>query len=220
MGSLRASYSLLHGAIQRLRSWIGFLVWFMHHPKLHSLLKFHCNKVLESSNYNAHKGEDQIVEEKVISFESEVRPALVLPKEYLQRVFSMFDRDVDGLISSEDIRCILENLGLIVSSEHLDITPDFLGFDEFLGLYNSLWDVYYRGDLEDEDVDELMEVFNVFDKDGDGYICASELQQILHSLGLKEGRDISVCESMIRKVDINSDGKVDFNEFKHMMLLT
>ncbi|KAH9307007.1 hypothetical protein KI387_011411, partial [Taxus chinensis] len=214
MGSLRGWCSVIHGIIQRLRSCLAFLACLLHHPKLvhklHSLLQFHCSKVLNYKEQNS--------EEALMRFHgSQVRKS----DEYVQRVFSLFDRDADGFINSEDIRHILENLGL----EHdMGITPEFIGFDEFLGVYNRLWDTDEcdGGDVEEENENEngggLMEVFNVFDKDGDGYICASELQQILNSLGLKEGGDISVCESMISKVDINFDGKVDFNEFKHMML--
>lgn len=234
MISLRGSCRLIVGAIRSLRSCLVFIICFLQHPqinkKLHSVLKFYCSSLLsDGSNYMEQRvvdeGEDARTSAKVNTrFGSEnTKPmsALMLPEDLL-RVFNVFDRDFDGLISNEDIKMILNNLGLDVSSEHiLDAhgSSESLGFDEFLCLYNSLWnDDQDEGANGLESHGELMQVFKVFDRDGDGYISASELQLILKSLGLKEGRDISVCENMIRKVDINFDGKVDFSEFMQMML--
>lgn len=236
MISLRGSCGLILGAIQSLRSCLVFIVCFLQYrqinKKLYSVLKFYCSSLLsDGSSYKEHgavdEGDDRNSEE-VIRFGLEnTKPmsALMLPEDLL-RVFNVFDRDFDGLISNEDIKGILNILGLDVSSEHIfDVhgSSEFLGFDEFLCLYNSLWnddqdEEHGDGDNGLESHGELMQVFDVFDRDGDGYICASELQQILEALGLKEGGDISVCENMISKVDINFDGKVDFSEFKQMML--
>eukprot|EP01018_Ginkgo_biloba_P027256 Gb_16484 [translate_table: standard] len=223
MSSIRASCRLIVGVIQSLRSCLVFLVCFINHPKLdqrlHSILKSHCNENVADGN----GGEDESnIAEEIQSFGSKHTKSIsasVLPHDLI-RVFNVFDRDLDGLISSEDINTILHNLGLEYSSDiHVD-TRESMGFDDFLSLYKSLWN-----DAEDQHEEnglecaELVQVFNVFDRDGDGFICASELQQILHSLGLKEGNDVSVCESMIKRVDTNFDGKVDFAEFKQMMLL-
>lgn len=234
MISLRGSCRHILGAIQSLRSCLVFIIYsFLQHTqinkKLHSVLKFYCSSLLsDGSNYFDEGGVDRNSAEVTRLGSKNTMPmsALMLPEDLL-RVFNVFDRDFDGLISNEDIKRILDNLGLDVSSEHiLDVhgSSESLGFDEFLSLYNSLWndidqdEQHVYGDNGLESHGELMQVFKVFDRDGDGYICASELQRILESLGLKEGRDISVCENMIRKVDINFDGKVDFSEFMQMML--
>ena len=89
------------------------------------------------------------------------------------------------------------------------------GFAKFLFIYNSLWSVdhdekHFDGENGLEYHGELMQVFKVFNKARYGYICTSELQWILESLGMKEGRDISICENMIIKVEINFDRKVYF----------
>ncbi|KAE8680967.1 hypothetical protein F3Y22_tig00111356pilonHSYRG00027 [Hibiscus syriacus] len=63
----------------------------------------------------------------------------------------------------------------------------------------------------------LKEAFDVFDRDKDGLITVEELGSVLSSLGLKEGHQVEDCREMIRKVDVNGDGMVDFDEFRTMM---
>ncbi|KAJ1701834.1 hypothetical protein LUZ63_001613 [Rhynchospora breviuscula] len=64
----------------------------------------------------------------------------------------------------------------------------------------------------------LVEAFEVFDRDGNGLISARELRRVLVGLGYSK---CSLKESrlMIRAVDKNGDGMVDFKEFKSMMSL-
>lgn len=66
---------------------------------------------------------------------------------------------------------------------------------------------------------DLNEAFKVFDQDGDGFISANELQSVLSKLGLPEANhEMRQIQMMISSVDINRDGRVDFLEFKDMML--
>jgi calcium-binding protein CML len=44
-----------------------------------------------------------------------------------------------------------------------------------------------------------------------------ELQSVLTSLGIAEGKSLKKCEEMIKGVDLDGNGKVDFKEFKKMM---
>jgi len=56
---------------------------------------------------------------------------------------------------------------------------------------------------------ELQESFRVFDKGGDGFICTSELRQVLVNLG--ESLSDDELEAMLREADVNGDGRVDYN---------
>ena len=49
----------------------------------------------------------------------------------------------------------------------------------------------------------------MFDKDGDGYIDAMELRHLLTNLGEKLTEE--EVDEMIREVDVDGDGKVDYN---------
>ena len=60
---------------------------------------------------------------------------------------------------------------------------------------------------------KLLSVFR-FDPEGSGSICAEEIRFIMKSLPL-EVSDEEV-DKMIRAVDKNKDGKIEFEEFKKM----
>jgi Ca2+-binding EF-hand superfamily protein len=54
----------------------------------------------------------------------------------------------------------------------------------------------------------------LFDRDGGGSIEAAEVAQIL---GHNMSKDKKVWDEIIKEVDLNNDGKIDFDEFKQMM---
>lgn len=150
----------------------------------------------------------------------------------LRRIFENLDRNGDGLVSLEELNWLLETIGAHHSVDELEssIGKSSLDFDEFFYFYSSIsleettngdglesWECI-EGDVNRET--ELAEAFRVFDLNDDGFISCDELQSVLSRLGLwdeKSGRD---CNSMIRAYDANSDGRLDFEEFKNMMLIT
>ncbi|KAG9145189.1 hypothetical protein Leryth_008990 [Lithospermum erythrorhizon] len=69
---------------------------------------------------------------------------------------------------------------------------------------------------------DLEEAFRVFDLNGDGFISSEELQSALLRLGLWDEQSTRGldCKCMISLYDTNSDGMLDFQEFRNMMLLT
>ena len=64
--------------------------------------------------------------------------------------------------------------------------------------------------------EEILEAFKVFDKDGNGFISASELRHVMVNLG-EELTDEDVDE-MIREADVDGDGQIGFEEFARMMM--
>nr|AFK36116.1 unknown [Lotus japonicus] len=144
----------------------------------------------------------------------------------LRRIFDMFDKNGDCMITVEEISQALNLLGLEAEVAEVDsmirsyIRPgnEGLTYDDFMALHESIGDTFF-GFVEEEKGDEsdLREAFKVFDEDGDGYISASELQVVLGKLGLVEGNVIDNVQKMIVSVDTNHDGRVDFTEFKDMM---
>ncbi|KAG6596298.1 Calcium-binding protein CML42, partial [Cucurbita argyrosperma subsp. argyrosperma] len=155
----------------------------------------------------------------------------------LRRIFDMFDKNGDGMITSEELGQALSLLGLDAEESELDSTVNSfiqpgnegLRFEDFAALHQSLNDAYFGGqdgELNEENEEEkrmsqeesdLTEAFRVFDEDGDGYISAAELQVVLRKLRLSEGNEIDSVQKMILSVDRNKDGRVDFFEFKDMM---
>jgi Ca2+-binding EF-hand superfamily protein len=59
--------------------------------------------------------------------------------------------------------------------------------------------------------DEVLQAFKDFDKDGNGFISASELKQIVSSLGEKHANE-KVAKLML-EADTNGDRKISYDEF-------
>lgn len=150
----------------------------------------------------------------------------------LRRIFDMFDKSNDGMLTADELSQALSILGLEADPSEIDsmissyIKPGNQGltFEDFEALHQSLNNAFFAADKDDAPADEeesqesdLTEAFKVFDEDGDGFISAKELQVVLGKLGFPEGREIDRVELMISSVDRNQDGRVDFFEFKDMM---
>ncbi|KAF8011124.1 hypothetical protein BT93_J1671 [Corymbia citriodora subsp. variegata] len=150
----------------------------------------------------------------------------------LRRIFENLDKNGDGQVSLEELNWLLEKIGVHHSADELEFSvgKPSLDFDEFLYFYNSISSegttgssglVSPKGNKGDGDQEtDLAEAFKVFDLNDDGFISCEELQSVLSRLGLWDERSGRDCNSMIRAYDTNSDGRLDFEEFKSMMLIT
>lgn len=138
----------------------------------------------------------------------------------LKTVFATFDKNGDGFISKQELHQLLYGLGL--SGADQDQAADMMeSFDtnhdgqidaqEFCSIYESL----VRDEGEGKWVEDVKDAFAIFDKDGDGLITVEELGLVLSSLGINHGVDAR--RSMINKVDMDGDGKINLAEFMLMM---
>jgi len=64
--------------------------------------------------------------------------------------------------------------------------------------------------------EKLEAAFKLFDKDGDGYLTADELEEVFNP-GRQKDVSAQVWHDLIREFDQNGDGKISLNEFKEMM---
>ena len=69
--------------------------------------------------------------------------------------------------------------------------------------------------LTKQQIDEIQTAFDMFDKDNDGVITTEELAAVVASLG--HATKESDIEDMIRQLDADNSGTVDFPEFLNMM---
>ncbi|KAL2228929.1 calmodulin-like protein 3 [Sesamum indicum] len=146
----------------------------------------------------------------------------------LRGVFATFDKNNDGYITREELRESLKNIGISAGErdvadmvEKVDSNGDgLIDFDEFCELFDSIsGGDEGRGEAEEGagGDGDLKEAFDVFDGNKDGLITVEELGLVLSSLGFTEGKKLEDCKEMIRKVDMDGDGMVNFDEFKKMM---
>lgn len=70
--------------------------------------------------------------------------------------------------------------------------------------------------LTDAQIEEFREVFSLFDKDGGGTISNTELGTVMRTLG-QNPSEMDV-EAMIREVDRDGNGEIDFEEFCRLMV--
>merc|ERR1711934_946614 len=70
-------------------------------------------------------------------------------------------------------------------------------------------------ELSDQQKVEIKEAFELFDTDGSGSIASGELKVAMKALGFepKEGE----IEQMIKNVDDDGDGEMDYDDFERMM---
>lgn len=72
--------------------------------------------------------------------------------------------------------------------------------------------------MTEEEVAKLWEAFKVFDADGSGGISASELGEVMRSLGQSPSK--TELRDKIKEVDVDLSGTIDFEEFKTLMVST
>ncbi len=65
--------------------------------------------------------------------------------------------------------------------------------------------------LRDEDLEEIREIFDHFDKNGDGVIQRSEFAALLEALDASV--DPEEVQAGLDALDENRNGLIDFNEF-------
>ncbi|XP_025115371.1 calmodulin-A-like isoform X1 [Pomacea canaliculata] len=135
----------------------------------------------------------------------------------LREAFRLFDKDGDGSISTEELGTVMRNLGQFPSVEELntmlkeiDIDGDgTFSFEEFVQVMANMGGLN-ENSAEDEE-EELRQAFRVFDKSGCGYITPSDLRAVLQNIG--ENLTEEEIDEMIAEVDIDGDGRIDFEEF-------
>lgn len=134
-----------------------------------------------------------------------------------KEAFQIFDKDGSGNITTKELGTVMRSLGQNPSEEELkkmidevDYNRDgTVDFKEFLGLMA-------RQMKECEAVDELIEAFKVFDRDGNGVITSHELRYVMMNAGEKLTQE--EIDDIIREADINNNGNIDYEDFVRMML--
>mmetsp|Transcript_17655 Transcript_17655/g.35507 ORF Transcript_17655/g.35507 Transcript_17655/m.35507 type:complete len:517 (+) Transcript_17655:81-1631(+) len=138
----------------------------------------------------------------------------------LREAFDMLDRDHSGVIDLQNIADSLKALNFIKSPVELkamlqrfDVRKTgTIDFDEFCIMMGP---AYYMRKASSQE-EELAHIFDAFDLQRTGTINPSELKEILSRLGQSLTDD--ELDDMVRQADANSDGVIDFNEFRSFLL--
>ncbi|XP_057497270.1 calcium-dependent protein kinase 20-like [Actinidia eriantha] len=131
----------------------------------------------------------------------------------LKEMFKMIDTDNSGQITLEELKKGLERVGADLKDSEItglmqaaDVdNSGTIDYGEFTAA------MLHLNKIQKED--HLYAAFSYFDKDGSGYITQDELQQACEQFGLEDVH----LEELIREVDQDNDGRIDYNEFVDMM---
>ncbi|XP_024992173.1 probable calcium-binding protein CML16 [Cynara cardunculus var. scolymus] len=132
----------------------------------------------------------------------------------LKDIFTRFDLDSDGSLTQLELAALFRSVGLIPVGDEFDavlakMDANGNGSIEFEELLNAILPDF------DEEVfvnqDQLMKVFQLFDKDGDGSITPAELAGQMAKMGLPlTYRELN---DLMNDIDTNGDGIISFHEF-------
>ncbi|KAK4345478.1 hypothetical protein RND71_035654 [Anisodus tanguticus] len=131
----------------------------------------------------------------------------------LREMFKAMDTDSSGAITFDELKAGLRKYGSTLKDTEIRELMDAADVDnsgtidygEFIAA------TVHLNKLEREE--HLMAAFQYFDKDGSGYITVDEVQQacVEHNM-----TDV-YFEDIIREVDQDNDGRIDYGEFVAMM---
>lgn len=135
----------------------------------------------------------------------------------LREAFALFDKDGDGSITAQDLSAVFKSIGQSVSEAHVialieaaDLDSNgVVDFSEFLSM--AAQKVLDGAD----DQQQLRDIFEEYNYSHTGHITASNLQQIMGSMGYKLSPE--EADEMIREADLDGDGKMNFEDFRRAM---
>merc|ERR1712187_1085358 len=135
----------------------------------------------------------------------------------LRETFVSLDENQDGLLTIAELKSGLDHSGLVITPEDLRAIVDGLDSDGsgYIDYSEFLAATLDRRSLITEDVCRV--AFRIFDLDNDGRITKAEIKQVLAVDGVSDAVGLENAESLIRDLDRDGDGSVDFQEFMAMM---
>ncbi|CAH2036917.1 unnamed protein product [Thlaspi arvense] len=135
--------------------------------------------------------------------------------EVIRDMFSLMDDDNDGKITYQELKAGLQKVGSQLNEPEIKMLMEvadvdgngFLDYGEFVAV------IIHLQKLENDELFKL--AFMFFDKDGSTYIELDELREALaDELGEP---DVSVLNDIMREVDTDKDGRINYDEFVAMM---
>lgn len=138
----------------------------------------------------------------------------------LRELFISMDDNNDGTLSVVELKDSLSKAGVAIPNDLVALMDDIdtdgsgvLDYSEFMAAALDK-QKYVQEDM-------CWRAFKTFDKDGSGSIDKEELSKLLGLHDLTDQLQVSITENevdtIMKEVDLNNDGKIDFEEFVFMM---
>ncbi|KAI8785381.1 calmodulin-beta [Biomphalaria glabrata] len=138
-------------------------------------------------------------------------------RDQVTEAFELFDSDGDGYLLVSEVASAIRALGHILTDADVKNLLSKSGIDpsrgsrvdinKFRQMHGSLPPQNYTRQLE--------EAFKTVDKDGSGYVMATELKHLLTNMGDKLSNDDFT--TLLEELDIDSNGRIQFKEFVRLL---
>ncbi|XP_058874873.1 calcium-binding protein 2-like isoform X2 [Acipenser ruthenus] len=153
--------------------------------------------------------------DSVFGQDRELRPEEI---EELKEAFREFDKNRKGFVSCKDLGECMRTMGYMPTEmELIELSQQISGgkvdFDDFVELMGPKM-LAETADMIG--VKELRDAFRQFDSNKDGQISTAELREAMKKL-MGQQLNPREIDEIVKDVDLNGDGLVDFEEFVRMM---
>ncbi|XP_064459625.1 calmodulin-A-like [Ornithodoros turicata] len=136
----------------------------------------------------------------------------------IQRAFSLFDRNGDGVISKNELEIVLRALGerptpveMVRIVRQIDRNRNgSIDFQEFLSFMGRKMSAQLSSPTD------IIKAFKVFDPEGTGYLTRKELMRILTEVG--EGMKQEDANKVMSEIEGDSHGRIDYKKLVHRLM--
>ncbi|GAA5890184.1 hypothetical protein JCM6882_009252 [Rhodosporidiobolus microsporus] len=133
-----------------------------------------------------------------------------------KEAFALFDKRGAGTIPAQSLGEVLRALGQNPTQREVQDLAGSVGGGDID--YNTFLQILNRegGYNPAGTADEFIRGFQVFDKDGNGFIGQGELKYVLTSLGEKLTEE--EVDELLKGVKVTADGNINYVSFVHQIL--
>ena len=132
--------------------------------------------------------------------------------------FTLFDKDSDGKLSSDEMGVLMRSLGQNFSNKDLKrITEEIDKHGNGIVELHEFLNLMAENRHTNEDQTELIKAFKYFDRDNLGTINFEEFKHVLTTVSEKLSPEETEHLVSLAKADAN--GRLDYRDFVEMMLL-
>eukprot|EP00092_Neocalanus_flemingeri_P074611 GFUD01092288.1.p1 GENE.GFUD01092288.1~~GFUD01092288.1.p1 ORF type:complete len:173 (-),score=54.58 GFUD01092288.1:234-677(-) len=132
----------------------------------------------------------------------------------LEVAFKLFDQDKDGLVTTEELKMLIEKVGGCMSEGEARGMIRQANKDSNGGIdyseFRKLWAIV-RGEEEDEL--EIRQDFRRVDLDGNGFITKEEMLAVISDCDYFVSDKLVEAQKCIAELDVDQDGQVSYPEF-------
>merc|ERR1712137_485548 len=134
----------------------------------------------------------------------------------LRDTFMALDENGDGLLTVNEMkeglsRCGLKEIPPDLQQIMEEVDSDGSGVIDYTEFLAATLDkkVYMAEDV-------CWQAFRIFDRDGNGKICMKEIAAVLGDQDVQNTAAVDMAQ-ILKDIDTNGDGEIDFQEFMQMM---